>query len=78
MVLKHYWFRTSQGLGYGVTASSKSESVTLLNELGYPRTNERILEVVEGIRFSELDANHVVPNMGPMQFQGVWFPNHTC
>ena len=25
---------------------------------------------------SDLDANHVVPNMRPMQHVGVWFPNH--
>lgn len=31
-------------------------------------------EVVEDVDIRTLDQHHVVPNMGPPNFKGVWFP----
>jgi hypothetical protein len=33
------------------------------------------LEVVEDVDIRDLDQGHVVPNMGPVNFRGVWYPN---
>ena len=71
-----FWFRTSKGLGYGVTAASQSEAETLLHTLGYPRNDELVLEVIPVVRHADLDQNHVTPNAGPLAVRGVWFPKH--
>lgn len=75
-MLTRYWFKTSPGLGYGVTAASEEEARALLNELGYPRSSEMIIEIQSGVEAATLDQNHVVPNAGPMGVRGVWFPMH--
>ena len=31
-------------------------------------------EIIENIDIGLLDQGHVVPNMGPVVFKGVWFP----
>ncbi|MGS1076805.1 hypothetical protein [Pseudoxanthomonas beigongshangi] len=69
-----FWFRTSRGLGYGVTAPTKEIAVRLLGRHGFPEPGVEIIEVIAGIRFADLDPAHVVPNAGPMRIQGVWFP----
>jgi hypothetical protein len=75
-MLKPYWFATRPGIGYGVTATSQDDAESLLHKFGYPREDETIVEVVEDISVSDLDANHVIPNAGPMFMRGVWFPTH--
>ena len=71
-----YWFESSTGLGYGVTAASREEAMDLLRLHGYPRVGEEITSVIAGVEFAALDQNHVVPNAGPMPVRGVWFPMH--
>lgn len=69
-----FWFHTSRGLGYGVTAPTQEIAERLLAQQGLPESGVEVVEVISGIRFADLDAGHVVPNAGPMQIQGVWFP----
>lgn len=76
-MLTAFWFRTSKGPGYGVTAFSKKDAEQLLRNLGYPRAGEAVTGCVEGISHAQLDQNHVVPNSGPIVVRGVWFPNHS-
>ena len=75
-MLKRFWFRTGDTLGYGVTAASQNEAEHLLQTLGYPRKDERVIEIVENIDLQTLDQNHVLPNAGPSVVRGVWFPRH--
>ena len=75
-MLTPFWFKTDCGLGYGVTADSQKEAEALLNALGYPRPDQRIVSVIVGVKASELDASHVLPNAGPIVVGGVWFPRH--
>jgi hypothetical protein len=75
-MLISYWFKTSTGLGYGVTAASEDDAIRLLHHFGYPRPGEEITDVLAGVKFDSLDRNHVVPNAGPMAVRGVWFPLH--
>jgi hypothetical protein len=47
------------------------------NKIGYTLHLERLkedIEVIEDIDVQLLDKGHVVPNMGPVVFKGVWFP----
>lgn len=75
-MLTPFWFNTSTGLGYGVTAASEGEAMQLLSLHGYPRSGEEITAVIPGVAFANLDQNHVVPNAGPIVVRGVWFPMH--
>jgi hypothetical protein len=72
-----FWFYTSKGLGYGVTAYSRDDAEALLKSFGYPREGEAVTRIVEGIKHAELEPSHVAPNAGPIILRGVWFPNHS-
>jgi hypothetical protein len=77
-LLHRYWFDTKgkEHLGFGVTAYSVEDAKVLVDEaakrLGL---SAQVVEVVEDVDVRDLDQNHVVPNMGPPNFRGVWFPN---
>lgn len=76
-LLNTYWIKspTTEGFGFGVTACSKEDAFLLLGKAGciLPPDNLEIC-VTEGIKLSDLDRNHVLPNIGPLLFRGVWFP----
>lgn len=73
-MLVPFWFKTSQGLGYGVTATSQAEAEELLRHYGYPPDGVALTEVIRNIQQKDLEQNHVVPNAGPMVVRGVWYP----
>ena len=61
--------------GYGVTAFSRSDAFELIRSYGLRLPADvSQLRVTEGVRVSDLDADHVVPNIGPIVVRGVWFP----
>lgn len=82
--LHRYWFRfltedpglpPSARLGYGVTAVDPGDAEELLREVifrGEPLPTHA--EVTEDIDVRDLDAGHVLPNMGDPSVRGVWFP----
>jgi hypothetical protein len=87
MKLRRYWFIAfpSDRFGprnFGVTAYSKYEGKRLivdsLKKLGLQQLTENLddnIEVIEDIDIRLLDQGHVIPNMGVVTFEGVWFPN---
>lgn len=75
-MLRRYWFETDRGLGYGVTAVSVDDARDLLAKYGYPSPDVRITGIMEDVAMDALDANHVLPNAGPLIVRGVWFPRH--
>jgi hypothetical protein len=75
-MLTRYWFRTSGSRGYGVTGYSLKDAEDLLREFGYPASGDSFIEVVENVDVQTLDQSHVVPNIGPVNFRGIWFPRH--
>ena len=87
MKLKRYWFVVfpSDRFGprnFGVTAYSKSEGRKLiidsLKKIELQQLTENLddnIEVIEDIDIRLLDQGHVIPNMGVVTFEGVWFPN---
>jgi hypothetical protein len=76
-MLTAFWFHTSKGLGYGVTAFSREDAEDLLRSFGYPRDGETVTGIAKDITHAQLDQNHVVPNAGPIVVRGVWYPNHS-
>jgi hypothetical protein len=87
MTLKRYWFIVfpKDRFGprnFGVTAYSKTNGKDLivdsLNKLNLQQLIENLddnTEVIENIDIRLLDPGHVIPNMGVVTFEGVWFPN---
>jgi hypothetical protein len=74
-LLKTFWIEPlgSKVAGFGVTAFSCEDAFQLLNASGHSFSiDDPQVRVTEGIRVEDLD--HVVPNMGPVVFRGVWYP----
>jgi hypothetical protein len=78
--LDTFWFSfpqdTYMSLGVGVTAYSEADAYELMHERGVSEgfANAKEVVVQKNVRIQDLDQNHVVPNMGPMQLRGVWYP----
>ena len=78
--LETYWIVLSsdamRGPGIGVTARSRQDAFDLVRAQGLQAwiDDACVLGIVEGVRLADLDPGHVAPNIGPMQFRGVWFP----
>lgn len=74
-MLTRFWFRTNREMGFGVTAWSVADAELLLTSAGFKRgVDFDTADVVEDVDVRKLDQDHVVPNMGPPNFRGVWFP----
>ena len=80
-MLKRYWFRFESlpydvlNLGCGVTALDLEDAKSLLGQSVFKDRNwPQIVEVIENVDISTLDQGHVVPNMEPPVWRGVWFP----
>ena len=82
--LRRYWIRfdpksqvaTGFRLGCGVTALSEFDAVSLLRSI-YPAAAPTftIEEIISDVSMSQLDQNHVIPNIGDVERRGVWFPD---
>jgi hypothetical protein len=74
-MLIRYWFKTDIGFGYGVTAFSQSDAEDLLSSVGNVTGKHRkVVEIIPNIDVRTLDQNRVIPNMGPPNIRGIWFP----
>ena len=75
-LLHRYWFETTDHLGFGVTAYSIEDAKALVNDAAqYIGRSAETVKIFEDVDVKDLDQKHVVPNMGPPNFRGVWFPN---
>ena len=74
--LRRFWFPLRGYLGVGVTARTFEEARTLAEEVRrrYWPAAPAFGPVVEDIDVSTLDQRHVIPNMRPTVWPGVWFP----
>jgi hypothetical protein len=77
--LRRYWFRFSpaqhrSNLGYGVTAFSHEDALSILKSLVFAGDElPAVADVIVDIDISTLDQ-HVRPNMEPPNWRGVWYP----
>jgi hypothetical protein len=80
--LHRYWFTFSSiapynalRLGCGVTAYDYEDAVSILLQTVFAGENEpKIEKVIEDVDVSTLDQKHLIPNMEPPIWRGVWFP----
>ena len=73
--LRRFWFPIPGHLGIGVTAASRAEAEVLASAAAKQlRWQFTAAGVVENVDIRDLDQNHVVPNMTPPNWRGVWFP----
>lgn len=64
-------------LGFGVTAYSLDDALQIIHALGYGRflpDDPRSINAMTGVTVAELDEQHVVTNMGPINVRGMWYP----
>jgi len=84
-MLKRFWFEfefenvndlpSGIGFGCGVTAYDHDDALIVLNkEVFKNKPMPRIKKVIENVDISTLDAGHVLPNMLPPNWRGVWWP----
>ena len=81
-LLRRYWFRfersekpTPLNLGCGVTAFDYEDALLLVREILFKSYDkQRITECIENPDVSQLDAGHVLPNLGDVTVRGIWFP----
>ena len=62
-------------MGCGVTARDKFDAEQIISSRilkDYP--NVKIAHVEEDVDISSLDEGHVIPNMNPHIWRGIWFP----
>lgn len=73
--LRRFWFRVPGHWGIGVTAETLPVAVELAARaaarMGWPFDPALVEEDVD---VRTLDQGHVVPNMAPPVWRGVWFP----
>jgi hypothetical protein len=74
--LRRFWFPVPGYLGIGVSAPTLAEARALA-EAARPALDPAappLGAVVEDVDVRTLDPGHVIPNLGPPVWPGVWFP----
>jgi hypothetical protein len=73
-LLHRYWFEVKGAWGYGVTAYSEEDARNLILAAEGKEWDRNLIRVIVDIDVRNLDQGHVIPNMGPPNLRGVWFP----
>ena len=72
--LRRFWFEIEKGHGVGVTAYSIDDARGIIKKEASLNCVE-IIKIIEDIDIRSLDSGHVIPNIGPVNFRGIWYPN---
>ena len=73
--LRRFWFPVPGRLGIGVTAPTLAEAREQAERVHATWPGAAALgAAIEDVDVSTLDAGHVIPNMRPAVWPGVWFP----
>jgi len=86
--LKRYWFEFEFELewddpkippgtlmGCGVTAYNYEDTVDMLCRIVFDnKVLPKIKKIIEDVDITTLDKGHVIPNMLPPNWRGIWFP----
>ena len=84
-MLIRYWFEFQYnhcrelpgglGLGCGITAYNYEDALFLLSTEVFKNTPlAPIKKVIENVDVSTLEAGHVLPNILPTNWRGIWYP----
>jgi hypothetical protein len=82
VALRRFWFefdRTASQRAFmtpwcGVTAFDLDDAQSLIETRVFPEGLPKVLRVVEDVDVSTLDADHVLLNMAPPNWRGIWYP----
>jgi len=81
--MKRFWFRFEhephnsgyKGSEYGVTAYDYRDALNLLKDNVFLDDHiPPIIQIIENVDVSTLDAGHVLPNMYSPNLRGIWYP----
>jgi hypothetical protein len=83
--MKRFWFEFEMddiskypgGIGYGcgVRAIDYDDAINILKQKVFKTIPiPRIRKQIEDVNINDLDQGHVVVNMDPPNYRGVWFP----
>jgi len=79
--LHRYWIRLKAGesvpreLWFGVTAYTQTDALEILRYLAFaPAGLPELIEIVADVDVRSLDQGHVIPNMNPPNWRGIWYP----
>lgn len=64
-------------LGFGVTAHDIDDAFSIIRSFGYAEylpSDLGSLKITQGVRYVDLEENHVRTNMGPIVVRGLWYP----
>jgi len=73
--LRRFWFPVPGHLGIGISAHTRLEANAIAT--GCAKKQGWTLDVgacIEDIDLQLLDPKHVLPNVGPVVFHGIWYP----
>ena len=74
-MLTRYWFKTKNGPGFGITAFSEEDAKIILTDAATTIGKDyEVLKIIANVDVRTLDQTHVIPNMGPPNLRGVWYP----
>ena len=75
MTLTRFWFEfEGKGLGYGVTAYNREDALAILRRDVFGCELPPLRSEAADVDVSQLDEGHVLPNIWPPNWRGVWFP----
>ena len=72
--LRRFWFPCEPGPGIGVTAYSLDEARGLAENALVYHPGSIIMGVVEDVDVDTLDEHLILPDLGPTNVHGIWFP----
>ncbi|KAB1231470.1 hypothetical protein [Chryseobacterium viscerum] len=81
--LTRFWFTFEDSselpptlkLGCGVTGYNHEDALILLKQKIFKGNDNIIIKnYIENIDLTRLDPNHILPNILPPNFRGIWYP----
>lgn len=70
--IEYPWWVVSH---YGITAFNYADAINILkNKIFIGVDMPEIKKCIENVDIRDLDQNHVIPNMKPPIYRGIWFP----
>jgi hypothetical protein len=78
--LTRFWINFEPGEnpsinGCGITAYDEADALKLLeHEVFSILETKKVVNIIRDVDVRTLDQGHVIPNMYPPNFRGVWYP----
>jgi hypothetical protein len=75
VTLTRFWFEFEGEIHpYGVTAYSRTDALEILRSEAFRSELPPIQREIADVDVSQLDPDHVLPNIWPPTWRGIWYP----